>query len=163
MFPPPQQEQWELYSGALDCVQDHCAYTNGSFLPLKKASKQNNRASLHTSDPACYCPRHPKCLPGSNWFPKSTWHIKSTQRSLLHETTFSTTNERLYRDGWGAVIGLQVQWKFSCVLGAPLVYKPLFLHSIGRPLSRGSYLLQGCCNTFPDTLQGLIVAPEQRE
>lgn len=93
-------------------------------MPLKQASKQNNRASPHTPGPACYCPRHPKCLPGSSWFPKTTWRIKSPQRSLLHKTTFSTTNERIYKEGWGAAIGLQVQRKFCCVLGVPVVTNP---------------------------------------
>lgn len=28
------------------------------------------------------CPRFPNCLPGSNWLPKTTQHVKPTQKSV---------------------------------------------------------------------------------
>lgn len=33
-------------------------------------------------------------MSSSNWLPKTTQHIKLTQRLMLHKTTFCTTNER---------------------------------------------------------------------
>lgn len=46
------------------------------------------------SGPACQWPRCHKGLPGSKGLPKTIQHVKRTQRSLLHKTTFSTTNKR---------------------------------------------------------------------
>lgn len=90
------------------------------------ASKGNKQAQQGVSRPTWLSYREP--FHPDNPMPLSTCPVptsfqdylahRPTQRSLLHKTTFSTTNQRDYREGWGAAGAL---WGQRGQLG------PLFL------------------------------------
>lgn len=84
-------------------------------MPPNKRISRKNRASAHAlglsaksyASSASQWPRHHKHhkhhkhLPSSNELLKTTWHIKPTQRLLLHKITFfflQQTRESLYRE-----------------------------------------------------------------
>lgn len=115
------------------------------------------------SSPTGQCHRYHKHLPCLNWLPKTTQHLKPTQKLLPHQITFCT-KKRLYKD-WGARRTLQGLKEFSKVgvLVSTIVYILFHLQRVDR----GSiHLLWLTCKVagsmFPDTWPGSISVPNKR-
>lgn len=116
-------------------------------MPPNKRISRKNRASAHAlglsaksyASSASQWPRHHKHhkhhkhLPSSNELLKTTWHIKPTQRLLLHKITFFFYNKQervCIESSPGGTVGiLQGQRPMSII-----VYIPLHLHLGGRSI-----------------------------